>query len=82
MPIVQAAADRCELLWLVDRTHGNVADMFPLLRRYGTVLDISGSSSREAATILAPYKLGRAVVCRGSQSQRRYLAFSKNAILP
>ena len=56
MQIVEAAADRCELLWLVDQTLGDNADMFPLLRRYGTVIDISGSSSREAAAILAPYK--------------------------
>ena len=56
MQIVEAAADRCELLWLVDQTLGDIADMFPLLRRYGTVIDISGSSSREAAAILAPYK--------------------------
>jgi hypothetical protein len=43
MQIVEAAADRCELLWLVDQTLGDIADMFPLLRRYGTVIDISGA---------------------------------------
>jgi hypothetical protein len=35
---VEAAADRCELLWLVDQTLGDIVGMFPRLRRYGTVI--------------------------------------------
>jgi hypothetical protein len=44
--IVEAAADRCELLWLVDQTRGDIADMFPLLPR-------SARSSQEGLA-LAP----------------------------
>src|SRR5262249_11892705 len=43
-------------VWLVDQTLGDIAEMLPLLGRYGTAIDISGSSRREASAILAAYK--------------------------
>jgi biotin carboxylase len=53
---VQAAAERCELLWLVDGRLPEVADMVALLGRYGTVVDIGGMSTREAASIIASHR--------------------------
>lgn len=53
MELVGAAAGRCDLLWLVDRGLEEMVAMQGLLSRYGTVLDVSGTSAAELAQACA-----------------------------
>jgi biotin carboxylase len=48
LQIAEAAADICDLLWIVDAGTPEIEEMGPLLRRFGAVVDIGGLSADEA----------------------------------
>lgn len=55
MQLAQAAANHCDVIWLVD---GRIEEMAPtarLLKRFGPVVDTGGMTPREAAEALAPH---------------------------
>jgi biotin carboxylase len=49
LQIAEAAADICDLLWIVDARSPEIEEMGPLLRRFGAVVDIGGLSADDAA---------------------------------
>jgi biotin carboxylase len=49
MQLAEAAAEVCDLLWLVDARAPEVDEMAALLRRFGAVVDIGGLDSETAA---------------------------------
>lgn len=52
MQIREGARGWCDLLWLVDGEDPAVVAVLPLLRRFGTVLDVLALSPRDAAAAL------------------------------
>jgi biotin carboxylase len=57
MQLVEAAADICELLWMIDGTLPEMSQMMELLHRFGAVVDIGGFSVPEIlGELTSPYK--------------------------
>jgi biotin carboxylase len=57
MQLVEAAADVCELLWMIDGTVPEMGQMTELLNRFGPVVNIGGLSvSGILAELTPPYK--------------------------
>jgi biotin carboxylase len=84
MEIAAAARDLCDLIWVVDGAIGEeVAPMARLLRRLGTVVDVTGLSVDDAAAAIAAERpdgilaLGDSVfVWTAEIAQRLGLAFA------
>jgi biotin carboxylase len=55
MAIVDAAHERCELIWLVDSGDPRLGPMPRLLARLGTVIDVAGMAPAEAASVVAAH---------------------------
>lgn len=56
MQLAQAAAEVCDLVWLVDARIAEVEEMSQLLQRFGAVIDIGGLSASEAAEKVSAFK--------------------------
>jgi biotin carboxylase len=56
MQLAEAAAGRCDLLWLIDASLPEMAQMQDLLDRFGPVIDVSGLESDRLAALVAPYR--------------------------
>src|ERR1700691_3148676 len=54
MQLTEAAADICELLWLIDGSLPEMREMTDLLHRFGPVVDIGGLSVDQILTELSP----------------------------
>ncbi len=54
MQLIEAAADLCELLWMVDGSLPEMREMTELLHRFGPVVDIGGLSVEEILGELSP----------------------------
>ncbi len=54
MQLVEAAADVCELLWMIDGTVPEMGQMTDLLNRFGPVVNIGGLSVSEILAELTP----------------------------
>jgi biotin carboxylase len=54
MQVTEAAASICDLLWLIDGSIAEMAEMRDLLNRFGPVIDISGLGVDEILGELAP----------------------------
>ena len=59
--IAEAAAEVCDLLWLVDARAPEIEEMGPLLRRFGAVVDIGGLQPRGRSRAGARLRAGRIV---------------------
>jgi biotin carboxylase len=53
LQVAEAARGLCELTWVVDTALDETAQMVPLLRRLGPVVDVTGLSGEEAAAAVA-----------------------------
>ncbi|HEY3960424.1 MAG TPA: ATP-grasp domain-containing protein [Solirubrobacteraceae bacterium] len=53
MAIAEAAAEVCDLIWIVDTTDPETSSMSRLLRRIGDMVDVTGMSLEEAATAIS-----------------------------
>jgi biotin carboxylase len=53
LQLAEAARGVCELPWVVDTELDETAQMVPLLRRLGTVVDVTGLTGEQAATAVA-----------------------------
>jgi biotin carboxylase len=51
--VADAARGLCQLIWVVDRELADTAEMLPLLRRLGPVVDITGMDPEAAAAAVA-----------------------------
>ena len=58
MAIAEAAAEICDLIWIVDTTDPETSSMSRLLRRIGDVVDIAGMSLEDAAAAIAASRPG------------------------
>ena len=47
MQLTEAAAETCELLWMIDGTLPEMRQMTELLNRFGPVVDIGGLSTEQ-----------------------------------
>lgn len=56
MQLAQAAAARCDVVWLIDGRVGGMDTMSRLLKRFGPVVDIGGLDAGGAARALAEWK--------------------------
>jgi len=56
LQLVEAGAGAREIIWLIDREIADVDDSMRLLKRLGTVVDVTGQSDEQAAEVLAPYE--------------------------
>ena len=54
MQLTEAAADVCELLWMIDGTLPEMREMTELLHRFGAVVDISGLRVDQIIEELSP----------------------------
>jgi len=55
MHLVEAATGLCDLLWLVDASLPEMAQMAELLRRFGPVVDVAGRDGSAISEALAPF---------------------------
>jgi biotin carboxylase len=53
MAIAEAAAEVCDLIWIVDTTDPETSSMSRLLRRIGDMVDVTGMALDEAAATIA-----------------------------
>jgi biotin carboxylase len=53
LDVAHAAADVCELVWVIDRSMQDVELMAKLLARLGELVDVTGLAPREAASVIA-----------------------------
>jgi biotin carboxylase len=56
MQLAAAAASRCDLVWMIDGSQPEMAQMVELLNRFGTVVDKSGLDVAGILKALAPYR--------------------------
>src|SRR5580692_5042765 len=56
MQLVASGAGRWELLWIVDEDVPAAAVNLPLLRRFGSVVNVTGMSPEDASDEIAPYQ--------------------------
>jgi biotin carboxylase len=56
MQLAEAAADVCDLLWMIDASLPSMAQMSDLLQRFGPVIDTSGLGPEQIVKALAPYQ--------------------------
>jgi biotin carboxylase len=56
MQLVEAAAGICDLLWIVDGSQAEMAEMVELLRRFGPVVDRSGLDAPALLDQVAAYE--------------------------
>jgi predicted ATP-grasp superfamily ATP-dependent carboligase len=56
MQLAEAAAGRCDLLWLIDTGVPGMGEMAGLLNRFGPVVDLEGMSAEQAVKILADWE--------------------------
>jgi glutathione synthase/RimK-type ligase-like ATP-grasp enzyme len=54
MQLTEAAADMCELLWMIDGNLPEMREMTDLLHRFGPVVDIGGLSVEQLLGELSP----------------------------
>ena len=54
----EAAGDLCEIVWLVDLSQPEMAQMARLMARMGTVIDIAELADRQAVDALGQAKAG------------------------
>ena len=54
MQLVGAAADLCELLWLIDGSLPEMREMTDLLNQFGPVVNIAGLGVEELLVELSP----------------------------
>ncbi|MBV8463096.1 MAG: hypothetical protein JO368_07370 [Acidimicrobiales bacterium] len=55
LQLVEAAAGRCELVWMIDARIPEMGDMARLLRRFGTVVPTGGLDVEDAVAALADH---------------------------
>jgi hypothetical protein len=53
MQLAEAAAGRCDLLWMIDTS---LPGMAGLLNRFGAVVDLEGTSTEQAVKTLADWE--------------------------
>lgn len=58
MAIAEAAAEICDLIWIVDTTDPETNSMSRLLRRIGDMVDVTDMSLEDAATAIAAARPG------------------------
>lgn len=51
--LMEAAGELCSVAWVVDRAVDDSADAARVLRRFGTVIDVTGMDSKQAAGALS-----------------------------
>jgi biotin carboxylase len=56
LALYEAASGLCELLWVVDASRPDVAELSRLLARLGTIVDVAGLSVGEAAALIASHE--------------------------
>ena len=56
LQLVEAAAGRCELVWMIDDRLPEMGDMARLLRRFGTVVAIGGHSIDATVDAVGPHR--------------------------
>jgi biotin carboxylase len=56
MQLAEAAAGRCDLLWIIDTAVPGMVEMADLLNRFGPVVDLDGMSAEEAVKTLADWE--------------------------
>ena len=56
MQLTEAAANVCDLLWLIDGSPVEMRQMTDLLNRFGSVVDFSGLASEEILEELSDYQ--------------------------
>jgi biotin carboxylase len=56
MQLAEAAADVCDLLWMIDASLPSMAQMADLLQRFGPVVDTSGLGAEQIVKTLGPYQ--------------------------
>jgi biotin carboxylase len=56
LALFEAARGLCELVWVADASRPEVAELTPLLRRLGTLVDVAGLSTVEAAAAVAAHE--------------------------
>ena len=56
MQLAEAAAGRCDLLWIIDTAVPGMAEMADLLDRFGSVVDVDGMSADQAVKTLADWE--------------------------
>ena len=57
MQLTEAAAETCELLWMIDGSLPEMRQMTELLNRFGPVVDIAGLSTEQILEeLVAPYR--------------------------
>jgi biotin carboxylase len=56
MQLAEAAADVCDLLWMIDGAQPGMQEMAELLERFGPVVDFSGLGVAQMATLLSAYE--------------------------
>jgi len=56
MQLAEAAADVCDLLWMIDGAQPGMQEMAELLERFGPVVDLSGLGVAQMATLLSAYE--------------------------
>jgi biotin carboxylase len=54
--LADAAADVCDLMWVVDASQPEVDEMASLLRRFGPVVDVGGMGIEQAAREVGRYR--------------------------
>jgi biotin carboxylase len=56
MQLAEAAARRCDLLWLIDSSVPGMTEMADLLNRFGAVVDLEGMNVEQAFKTLADWE--------------------------
>jgi biotin carboxylase len=56
MQLAEAAADVCDLLWMIDASLPSMGQMADLLQRFGPVIDTSGLGAEQIVKALSPYQ--------------------------
>ena len=56
MQLAEAAAGRCDLLWMIDTSVPGMGEMAGLLNRFGAVVDLDGMGTEQAVKILADWE--------------------------
>jgi biotin carboxylase len=56
MQLAEAAAGRCDLLWMIDTSVPGMGEMTDLLNRFGAVVDLEGMSTEQAFKTLADWE--------------------------
>jgi biotin carboxylase len=56
MLLAEAAADVCDVLWMIDGSQPGMAEMADLLQRFGPVIDIAGLGAEQMVKAVSTYQ--------------------------